>query len=366
MLTVFVLAGIFYLITAPAWTQFDEHLRVAKAMLNGHLYVDGIPPYLEGAHFNGHVYIVHPPLPSLMMLPLATHITQSVFSIVIGAWSVALVWRLTSHIAPKAAIWLTLFFALGTSFWYDTTLGASWNLSVVTSVPFTLMALLEITEKRRSIVIGLLAGSAALSRYDMVLAIPVYILLCEHRRAGWVLLGVLPAAILYFILNELKYGTLTDIGIFIFAQHDGWLRDRLGGGSPLALRFVPVNLYALLFMAPTLNGTWPYIHPQMQGQALLLTSPAFLLALKPSLTRLTAGVGCAAMLVMGPVLLWYGNGFVQFGMRFYIQAFPFLILLMALGAKQHGMDQMGKALILGSIMLCAYGMWHIKEYGLAT
>ena len=69
---------------------------------------------------------------------------------------------------------------------------------------------------------------------------------------------------------------------------------------------------------------------------------------------------------MGAVLLWYGNGFTQFGMRFYVQVFPFLLALMALGAEESGIDQMGKILIVMSIILVAYGTWHIRTLGFAN
>jgi hypothetical protein len=127
-----------------------------------------------------------------------------------------------------------------------------------------------------------------------------------------------------------------------------------------------MNLYALLFMAPVLNETFPYIHPQIQGQALLLTSPALLLALRPNFRRaIPLLLLLAAGFCMGPVLLWYGNGFMQFGMRFYVQVFPFLIVLMALGAQELGIDQMGKILIVISMILVAYGTWHIRTLGFA-
>jgi hypothetical protein len=73
----------------------------------------------------------------------------------------------------------------------------------------------------------------------------------------------------------------------------------------------------------------------------------------------------AAGFSMGPALLWYANGFVQFGLRFYVQVFPFLIVLMALGAQELGLDQMGKILIVASVILVAYGVWHIRTLGFA-
>src|SRR5260370_40710065 len=100
------------------------------------------------------------------------------------------------------------------------------------------------------------------------------------------------------------------------------------------------------------------------GQALVLTSPAFLLALRPSFRKIqTALVGMAALIAMGPSLFYFTNGFAQFGTRHYLHTFPFLLVLMAMGVR-HRADQMTRILIGFSILLIAYVIWHAANYGL--
>jgi hypothetical protein len=371
---VFFLFLAFYGLTSGEKTHFDEHVRLADALLHGHAWIEPPPSYMERANYAGHSYIVHPPLPALMMVPLVAifgpSLNQTWVSIAVGAFSVALVWRLCGLIASDAQVWLTLFFGIGTTFWYEATLGDSWNFAVVMSVPATLLALNELFGKARPFVVGLCAGLAALARYDLVLAWPFYLALLWVRgkswRSLWALGGFAIAAAISVWFNEIRFGTVTDISLWLFTSHDGWLQTRMGGGPPLQLRFLPMNLYALLFMAPVLNETFPYIHPQIQGQALLLTSPALLLALRPNFRHaIPLLLLLAACFSMGPVLLWYGNGFMQFGMRFYVQVFPFLMVLMALGSQESGLDQMGKILIVISMILVAYGTWHIRTLGFA-
>jgi hypothetical protein len=41
------------------------------------------------------------------------------------------------------------------------------------------------------------------------------------------------------------------------------------------------------------------------------------------------------------------------------------MVLMALGAQDFGIDQMGKILIVISIILVAFGTWHIRTLGFA-
>lgn len=363
----------FYTLTSAEKTHFDEHVRLADALLHGHTWIEP-PSYMERANYAGHAYIVHPPLPALMLVPLVAifgpSLNQTTVSVVVGAFSVALVWRLCGLIASRAQVWLTIFFGVGTTFWYEATLGDSWNFAVVMSVPATLFALNELFGRARPFVVGLCAGLAALARYDLVLAWPFYLALLWARGQSWRSLravgGFAIAVVISVWFNEVRFGTLSDISLWLFTHQDGWLQQRMGGGSPIQLSFLPANIYTVLFMAPVLDGRFPYIHPQIHGQALVLTSPAFLLALRPSFRRaIPLLVLLAAGFSMGPVLLWYGNGFMQFGMRFYVQVFPFLVVLMALGAQELGIDQMGKILIVISVILVAYGTWHIRTLGFA-
>src|ERR1700693_1657554 len=69
---VFFLFLAFYGLTSGEKTHFDEHVRLADALLHGHAWIEPPPSYMERANYAGHSYIVHPPLPALMMVPLVS------------------------------------------------------------------------------------------------------------------------------------------------------------------------------------------------------------------------------------------------------------------------------------------------------
>jgi hypothetical protein len=99
------------------------------------------------------------------------------------------------------------------------------------------------------------------------------------------------------------------------------------------------------------------------GQALILTSPAFILALRPSFLRpIPALVLAAAILSSGPSLLVYASGFAQLGPRYYVQVYPFLLTLIALGVPRK-VDQLTRILIVVSIVLVAFFTWQVRWYG---
>ena len=375
--SVFVLFLALYSVTRSTGpTPYNEHVRLAYALLHGHVWVDA-PPWIESVAWHGRRYLVHPPLAAVVLMPLVAltgmATDQVAVSVVIGALDVALAWRLLGRfdLAASARLWLTLFFGVGTILWYEATEGTSWTLPLVLSVAPTLCALDELFGEARPWLVGVMAGLAALARYDLAAVWPVYALALLNRgrrwrELGWMLPGLGFAAVAYAAYSEARFGTALDPGIWLWYQADSFgRRSHPGLPSPFALHNLPSNLYTLLFMSPAFDGVFPYIHPRGTGQALILTSPAFLLALRPALSRpMTLLMWLAAALSMGGVLLYYANGFQQFGTRFYVQAFPFLLVLMALGNRRRA-DQLTRLLIAASMVLVAYGVWHIRLFGFA-
>lgn len=364
---VFALFLAFYAATGSTeGTVFNAHVRQAYALLHGHAYIDA-PKWIEHAHFNGHDYQLHPPLPAFLLMPVVAiwgmDTNQVIFSLLVGALDVALAWRMLRNfdLDLNARVWLTVFFGAGTIVWTETVNGGSWEVSMAVAIAFTLAALDEVFSRARGALVGLWAGLAALARYDLAFVWPFYLGLILARRgrirdAAAALPGFALAAVVYFAFNEVRYGGPFDRGVFIFAIPAE--TEHL-----FALRYVAGNLYTLLFMAPAINDTFPYIHPTIGGQALLLTSPAFVLALRPNFRRIDAAlVGLAALVAMIPSLFYFTNGFAQFGTRHYLHAFPFLLALMAMGVPRRA-DQMTRILIAYSVLLIAFFEWHLRMYG---
>ncbi len=149
-------------------------------------------------------------------------------------------------------------------------------------------------------------------------------------------------------------------------------------------RYIPRNLALMLIGPPRLNPAtldfgeplcsttgasrgWfnpdcPILIPDSVGMGLLLTSPAYLLAL-PALrrygrSRLVTGAALAILFIAVINLMHFSQGWVQFGYRFSLDFAPFLLLLVAAGIHQlGGLGRPAIALILGSIAVQAWGVW---------
>ena len=363
---VFVAFLAFYAITAGSDSSpFNAHVRQAFALIHGHTYIDA-PNYIEHAQIGAYSYQLHPILPALLLMPFAAiwgmDSNQAIFSIIVGALDVALAWRLLGRfrLTVNARTWLTVFFGAGTIVWYETIHGTSWGVSMVVAIAMTLIALDETFGEGRPAIVGIFAALAALARYDLAFVWPIYLALLFSRGRNirdltWFIPGCVAVGVVYVWFNEVRYHSMFDRGVFIFAPQGshlfGW--EHFAG-----------NFYTLFFMSTRLDSSFPYIHPTFGGQALLLTSPAFLLALRPSFRKIqTALVGMAALIAMTPSLFYFTNGFAQYGTRHYLHTFPFLLILMAFGVHRR-VDQMSRILIAASVLLIAFGVWHERFYGL--
>ena len=354
-----------YAITSFLDTPYNEQVRQAVAFLHGHTYIDAPSTFLEHAQVGPYSYALHPPLPAILLMPLAAiwgmETNQAAFCVVVGAADVALAWRLLGRFRLdfNTRIWLTIFFGAGTILWYETIVGTTWALPMVVSVFFTLATLIEVFGSARPLWLGLFAGLASLARYDLAFAAPIYAALAylkgrRLRELLWMAPGFALVGVVFVGLNEARYQSFFDLGVALTGPKNA---------PAFAARYLPRNLYTVFFMAPTVDGRFPYIHPIFAGQALTLTSPAFVLALRASFRRaVPVLMGLAAITVSIPSLLCYANGFAQFGTRHYLQAFPFLLIMMAMGTRRRA-DQLTRILIVTSVILIAFGVWHIRLYG---
>ena len=368
---VFVAFLAFYGATMFDPSPYNEQVRQAVAFVHGHIHIAAPDTFLEHAQVGPYSYSLHPPLAPILLIPFTAiwgmNTNQTEFSVVLGAIDVVLAWILLGRfkLSNRSRVWLTVFFGTGNVLWYETAIGSTWALPMVVAVLFLLALLIELFGAARPVWLGVWGGLACLARYDAALAMPVIALLAWRRRTLsellWIAPGFLAVGAIFVGLNEARYHSLFDQGLnYIPNTHHNGPND-----SPwFGLQYLSGNINTLLFMAPRIDNTFPYLHPVFSGQALTLTSPAFVLALRASFKRLeTVAMAMAAALISIPSLLCSANGFAQFGTRHYIPAFPFLLVMMATGMPRRT-DQLTKILICVSIFLVGFGVWHIHVWGL--
>jgi hypothetical protein len=359
-------------------TPYDNYVRLANALVHGHVWIDWPGPCSDALAYRGRHYVIEAPFPAILMLPAAmlwgADVNQALYSAALGALAVGAGWELARRagVPSVTRIWLCGFLLLGTDLFWCAMYGDVWFIAHVSAVAFTLLALVELLGERRGWLVALYAICALESRFSLVLALPVYAAwlafddaargrLAADARRRLVHFGatLVPFAVLWIGYNLARWGVPYDSG------YAAWYhQDEVGEptGLPFRLTNLPYQLYSFFVRLPAFIPYAPYVVPTYNGIALTWTSPALVLAFfarEPR--RIVILAWAATILVALPNFLYYVNGFVQFGMRHALDFEPFLFLLMAL-ALRGGIRPIGMALCAWSIAVGIWGVWFWETF----
>ncbi len=101
--------------------------------------------------------------------------------------------------------------------------------------------------------------------------------------------------------------------------------------------------------------------PSNQGQSILLTTPAVLIALNAGLRDRTNLILWASVVLSAvPVFLYYGGGGAStYGYRYAMDFMPFLVALIGIALTKH-FGWLEKSLIVLSVVFACYGyVWQV-------
>jgi hypothetical protein len=364
-------------------------------------------------------------LPFVAVWGLATN-DQVVFT-VLAALDVALCWWAIGRlrVGPLVRLATTVFFAFGTVFWFTAQLATTWYQAHIVAVGLTFLAIgLAVGADRaaagddpggppvaalsgrrrfgiepRQFAAGFLFGLACTARLTVVFGAPFFAFVGAGggwRGRAWS--AGLGAAI---PLLALAVYDLATTGQLISPAYDHLYQLEAAGYPALGYhpdwaaedpRYVLQNLGLALFGGPDLlpvtlpdalgvhpvavctdpgavrglfDPACPLAVPRDTGMSVLLTSPAYLLAI-PALaalrrSRLVAGAALAVLLIATVDLMHFSQGWVQFGYRFSNDAAPFALVLVAIGfqrvadRRRYGM-LLAMVLIVLSLAINAWGV----------
>jgi hypothetical protein len=414
----FVLALLVYVGSNPARHDFYDHfVWQADAFLQGR--ADIAYPVTEGPYQNGYFQDVlpvapdraqlpFPPLPAVVLLPFVAvwglGTNGALVAAVLGALNVALCWIMLTAVTPRrgAALLGTLFYGFGTVAWYAAMLGTTWFLAHVVASTLLFVAIggairADSAATRdlgaggaralgRQWAAGLALGLAATARLTTIVAAPFFVFVggggTWPRRAVAAGMGALVPVLLllaynltttgevfhpaYDYLYEVEYRPRPELVHPEWAAEDPrYIPQNVGimlGALPLApLLDDPACATRAIGPGALLDRACPLLQPDPIGMSLLLTSPAYLLALPVLLRdlrrRLVAGAALAVLAVALADLMHFSQGWVQFGYRFSNDFAPFAVVLVALGIARLRVGWLSMGLVVASIVVNAWGVY---------
>lgn len=342
--------------------------------------------------------IPFPPLPALLLVPFVAIFgldadDQLLFTL-LAAIDVAICWWMIGRLRVPLVVRLgtTAFFAFGTVFWYTAQNTTTWYQAHIVAVGLTMLAVglalaadgtrqpadamegaVAVDARRglfdpRGSAAGLLLGLASTARLTVILGTPFFLLVGPGRvwrRGLSVAVGAAIPVLALLVYNVASTGQAFHPAYDHLYQLEARVYTGLGYHPEWAAedpRYLPQNLAIMLFSTPEIlpdrlrdalgfldeplcteagarrgafDRACPVALPRDTGMSVLLTSPAYLLAIPALIDRARRRIVVAALLAIGFVslanLMHFSQGWVQFGYRFSNDTVPFALVLVALG-----------------------------------
>ncbi len=355
------------------------HVHQANAFLHGRLDIPAYTDYVHDlAEFEGRKYVVFPPFPAALVMPLVALFGMEganvvVLCIALTVLNLAVLWRILGRFDTDRNLrsWLLAGFFLGTAYWYCLANSAAvYFYAHLAAVTCILLAMDEALGRGRAWLVGFCLGAALLSR-QLSLYSAIFVcaaLWCNPAGGSWRrrLVGLAVFAVcfgacmgLYNGFNYVRFGSLTDTG-YQYMPLQSFLAARVEKYGVFNVAYVPFNFIHMFLQGFHVSFIGrEQLLPQLDrfGTSLTLASPFLFVAFLARGPRLLlAGAWASVTLTLAHLLCYYNNGFVQYNaQRFTLDFMPVLIVLVALGAKRCGAPLV-KGLVAYAVVLNAIAL----------
>jgi hypothetical protein len=324
---------------------------------------------IDGRHYQAMSLL--PTVPYLAFVPFEVlwPFSRWIVSGVIGILAAWLALPVARRYGPggTATYWLAALGAFGTMLFTLAIEGDFYYLAHLESVLLVFVTLIEWHDRRRPWVLGLLVGVAALARPTLLLmALPLGLVLLAEARdrvraAAEFALPIAGAVLVTAAWDYVRFGSVLETGYGI-----AWITpplEALRSQGLFSIVHVPTNLALFVGGGFGIRDAFPWLVPSSEGQSILLTTPALLVAVNAGFRgRLNQMLWGAAMLTAIPVFLYYGGGGgATYGYRYAMDFIPFLFALVAIALKER-FGNLEKILIGLSVAFVCYGyVWVIYK-----
>lgn len=163
----------------------------------------------------------------------------------------------------------------------------------------------------------------------------------RRRALGLAMLAPVALGAVHLGLNAARFGSPLEFG-YRFMLTPPELRSALAEFGPLNPVFLTTNVHYLLLKAPVVvanaagRAVFPYLVSDPHGMGILFVTPAFAAILLGfgggrRSRGLVAACWLSLVLIMLPSMLYFNTGWVQWGGRYLLDAWPMWLMLAAIG-----------------------------------
>lgn len=300
--------------------------------------------------FNGKYYWPLGPFPAIILLPFVLVFKtfyQGFISFPLTIVNFYLLLKIARalKVDEKRATILALFFTFGSIYFPLASLPGSWYFAQTVACTLLVIAVYEFLNRKRYFLIGLLVACAIATRITTVPAslFFLYFLFQKPFKLNNLVKFLLPitvAILLLAIYNYARFKNPLESGYnYQIIPKEAKARREIGLFSP---KHIPSNLYYMLLKGPDpiLNSNShelkpPFITFDSYGLSLFFLSPIlFLIFIADYRKKMLRVAAITSLLILIPILSYYGIGQRQVGYRYALDLFPFIYLIVSDKAKE--------------------------------
>ncbi|WKZ60965.1 MAG: glycosyltransferase family 39 protein [Cyclobacteriaceae bacterium] len=320
----------------------------AQAFLKGKLDIDHY--FWDASVFEGKYYVSFPPFPSILITPVVALFDNAIntvfLSLLISCLNMFLFYRLLARFMGDSTgkLWVFLAFFFGSGYWWVVLTSDHINgFAHVICTCLLLMLLLELKDKKRPLLIGILWALAFLTRqmtifYGIIIIYFLYVDQPDKRIAVRTTVISFAVAFVcvtpYFIFNYLRFHNFLDTG-YQYLIYSAPIQERINQYGLFSTKYLFYNLYHLILKGHNIifSGTMNLqaLGMDQYGTSILAASPYVIFSYKANEeTRFKVAFWCTILLILAGTLLYHNNGWMQVNtQRFSLDFFPALLVLIA-------------------------------------
>ncbi len=178
------------------------------------------------------------------------------------------------------------------------------------------------------------------------------------------MLGIAPFLIFNALYNFARFGVFWDKGYLLIPglATEPWMNMGI-----VNLAYVPNHMQLLFLKLPNFLNKYPYIEPSWYGLAIWITSPAFIFVIKANFRQNLNKFAVATIFaILFVVSIRGGTGWTQFGYRYAVDFYPFLIYLLIDYLKVTNLRWYHWVLLIISITVNLWGVVMINKLHLVN